>query len=67
MIGFLWNLGEATMQGIFRKHRRANSLFEYIAVFCMVTLVFVGMAKYVQHGMQGNMRKAGETFGYGRQ
>ncbi|MBF0122645.1 MAG: hypothetical protein HQL21_04445 [Candidatus Omnitrophica bacterium] len=49
-----------------RKYR-ANTLLEYAAVFCMVVGVFVVMSLYMKQGMQGQIRKAGEVFGYGRQ
>jgi hypothetical protein len=55
------------MARFFRQHKQANTFLEYVAVFCIVVGVFVAMGRYVQQGMQGNARKAGEIFGYGRQ
>lgn len=55
------------MAVFFRQERKANTFLEYVAVFCIVIGVFVAMGQYVQKGMQGNARKAGEIFGYGRQ
>ena len=59
--------GEAAMKHFFKRQHHANSMLEYIAVLCVVIAVFVGMSRYVKQGMQGQIRKAGETFGYGRQ
>ncbi|MBF0331979.1 MAG: hypothetical protein HQL17_08615 [Candidatus Omnitrophica bacterium] len=49
------------------RQQQAFAVIEYVVLIIVVIAALVGFRSYLQRGLQGQYRKAGETFGFGRQ
>ena len=55
------------MKGTMFKNRQAFSVMEYVVLLVLVVSAMITFRLYLQRGYQGQMRKAGEGFAFGRQ
>ena len=49
------------------RKKRAASILEYTIVVAAVALAIYMMSQYIQNGLQGKYKEAGEVFGFGHQ
>ncbi len=47
--------------------QQAFAMLEYVLLMIVIITALAAFSSYIQRGMQGQYRKSGETFGYGRQ
>ena len=49
-----------------KRHKRAQSVLEYLALFAFLLSAFIVFQKYIWQGMAGRWKSVGDTIGQGR-